>query len=189
VVLVLSARTLLAGSAGERTALPESLRSQLSALESQYEFALPVYVVICGMDSVKGYTEFWQAQDTMLPHEMVGWSMPQLAQAGAPSEWVDTAFDYLAGQLKRLQVQTAAEIRHIDPDQADQFFLFPRHFLQLREPLRQCMTLVMQPSAWQAGGFCRGLYFTGALPPALSALEGSAPDPTLRAATSPSLTT
>lgn len=175
VLLVLSARSLLAGSGKERSTLAEALRAQLAALESQYEFALPVYVVVSEMDSVPGFTEFWQTQSLVQTHEMVGWSMPQLVPGAAPGEWVDTAFDYLAGQLKRLQVQTAAESSHPDPAQADQFFLFPRHFLQLRDPLRQCMAQVMQPSAWQSGVFCRGLYFTGALPPAFSALAGAAP--------------
>jgi len=175
VVLVVSARSLLADGSKERSALAESLRAQLALLESQYEFALPVYVVVSEMDSVKGFSEFWQTQSTVQMHEMVGWSMPQLLPGAAPCEWVDTAFDCLASQLKRLQVQTAAESSHPDPAQADQFFLFPRHFLQLREPLRQCMAHLMQPSAWQTGVFCRGLYFTGALPPAFSALAGASP--------------
>lgn len=163
VMLVLSARGLQVDSAADRLALAASLRAQLSLLERQYEFALPVYVVVSEMDSIAGCNAFWHTQNLVQPHEIMGWSMPQRLAADMPGNWVDTAFDSLGEQLRHLQVRAAAAHQHIDPEQADQFFLFPRHFSQLRAPLRQCMDIVFQSSSWQSGGFCRGLYFTGAI--------------------------
>ncbi|ALU89506.1 type VI secretion protein IcmF [Herbaspirillum rubrisubalbicans M1] len=164
VLLVVSARSLQADSGAQRLTLAESLRAQLALLERQVEFSLPVYVVISEMDTVSGFAAFWQTQCAVQRREMVGWSMPLTTGSEATEQWVDHAFDYLSGQLRDLQIQVAAKHHHADPAQIDQFMLFPRHLQQLREPVRACMAQVFQASSWQTGCFCRGLYFTGALP-------------------------
>ena len=166
VVLAVSARSLRHATPEERRSLAENARRQLDTIQQRFEFMLPVYVVVTQTDAVDGFTAFWRAQSESSPEqhrlsEMFGWSAPATAADATPQEWADRAFDILGERLKFLQVDAAAECDHIDD--ADRFFLFPRHFQLLRTPLKDWLALVFEPSAWRAGFLCRGIYFTGSL--------------------------
>lgn len=160
-LLAVSARTLRDASGRQRAALAENVYQQLSLIQERFEFALPVYVVVTESDAINGFAAFWRAQPAKRRTEIFGWSAPAQAQSGTPSEWADSAFDTLGERLKALQIEAAAESDEIAD--ADRFFLFPRHFQQLRNPLKQWLAAVFQPSAWRAGFFCRGVYFTGSI--------------------------
>lgn len=160
-LLAVSARTLRNAPSRQRTALAENVYRQLCLIQERFEFALPVYVVVTETDVVNGFAAFWRTQPARRRTEIFGWSAPAQAQSGTPAEWADSAFDTLGERLKALQIEAAAECDEIAD--ADRFFLFPRHFQQLRDPLKQWLAQVFQPTAWRAGFFCRGVYFTGSI--------------------------
>lgn len=165
IVLVVSATTLQHASAADRLILAENARQQLRTVQERFEFALPVYVVVTATDMVEGFAAFWRAQPEQRRSEIFGWSAPSQLNNGLPAEWADAAFDHIGLQLKALQVDAAVTCERIAAIDVDQFFLFPRHLQQLRAPFSQWISTVFQPSAWQAGFFCRGIYFTGHVAP------------------------
>ena len=160
-LLTVSARTLLHAPAEQRQALAESAYQQLSDIQQQTEFVLPVYVVVTECDAINGFSAFWQAQPPSRRKEMFGWSAPSHALSASANDWANSTFDTLAEHLKKLQLDAAAARDNIAD--ADRFFLFPRHFQQLRAPFAHWLNVVFQPSAWQAGFLCRGVYFTGSV--------------------------
>lgn len=162
-LLVVSAATLQAGTLDQRNAMAAGVTQQLRSIAQRFEFALPVYVVITATDAVEGFGAFWRAQPLALRQEMVGWSAPEQTGNGLPRDWADCAFDYVGAQLKALQMHAAVHCEQIAPGDVDPAFLFPRHLQQLRAPFAHWLTAVFQPEPWQAGVFCRGIYFTGAI--------------------------
>jgi len=162
VMLTVSARTLLEAGGDKRRELAEDIYRQLCAVRDRFEFALPVYVVVTGADAVPGFAEFWRTRPERRP-EMFGWSMPSQAESGTPEQWAEQMFDDLGARLKALQIAEAARKGSIAD--VDKFFLFPRHFQELRAPLKDWLSVVFQANAWRSGFLCRGVYFTGCIDP------------------------
>lgn len=160
-MLAVSARSLLLGSGDELAALARLAQRQLADVQEQFDFVLPVYVVVTQCDVVDGFGAYWAAQPEERRREMFGWSIPPRLVDDAPGRWADSALDTMGEQLKALQLDAAAQRERIDD--ADEFFLFPRHFQRLRAPLRDWSDAVFQASAWQAGFRFRGVYFTGSV--------------------------
>jgi type VI secretion system protein ImpL len=160
-LLAVSARSLLQGSAGDLARLAQLAQRQLADVQEQFDFILPVYVVVTQCDVVDGFAAYWGAQPAERQREMFGWSIPPRLVDDAPGRWADSAFDTMAEQLKALQLDAAAQCERIAD--VDEFFLFPRHFQHLRTPLRDWLEAVFQATAWQAGFRFRGLYFTGSV--------------------------
>ncbi|WP_428717151.1 type VI secretion system protein [Undibacterium curvum] len=161
IILVISAQSLRDANGKQRLALATNLRTQLSKIEQSFQFSLPVYVVVSQTDTIVGFSEFWRIQDKAVRKEMFGWSAPDLPPSENIESLTDVAFDSIGERLKELQVQAAGNSTEISASQVDQFFLFPRHFQQLRAPLQHLLSIVFHSSAWQAGSVFRGLYFTG----------------------------
>jgi type VI secretion system protein ImpL len=162
-LLVVSARTLNNPVTDAAIASAENVYRQLCVVQERFEFALPVYIVVTESDAIDGFAAFWHAQPLARQAEMFGWSAPTQSDNGNPEDWADRAFDSIGQRLKTLQLEVAAHHDYIDD--ADPFFLFPRHLQALQLPLRQWLRTVFQQSAWHAGFFCRGIYFTGSLAP------------------------
>ena len=160
-LLTVSARTLLHAPTEQRQALAENAYRQLNDIQQHMEFVLPVYVVVTECDTIDGFSAFWEAQPPARRKEMFGWSAPSHASGASANDWANSTFDALAEQLKTLQLDAAAARDNIAD--ADRFFLFPRHFQQLRAPVTSWLNVVFQSSAWQAGFLCRGVYFTGSI--------------------------
>jgi len=153
-VLTVSAITLREANAERRLALAENIYRQLSAIQDRFEFALPVYVVVTGADAIPGFAEFWSPQPRRRP-EMFGWSLAAQAESETPEQWTEQIFDGIGARLKDLQIAVAAEKDSIAD--ADRFFLFPRHFQELRAPLEHWLAIVFQANAWRSGFLCRGV--------------------------------
>ncbi len=159
VLLLVSARSLLKLEPAQRLALAQDAQRQLQTLQNRLRLALPVYVVVSQCDAIDGFGAFWRVFPRHLRTQMQGWSAPSsLAQAG-PTEWLNSAFAELDARLKELQVEAAGQSQKIS--EADDFFLYPRHFEQLRHPLRDYLTEVFPESAWEPPFQCRGIYYCG----------------------------
>lgn len=163
IVLVISAASLLNNSLEQRLANAENIRLQLHRIEQHFEFALPVYVVVTALDCVEGFSAFWRSQPTSRQEEIIGWSAPAQYNDGPPDAWAEAAFKQVGLQLKPLQLEAIALGDRVAAPDADQFFLFPRNFQQLKEPFQQCLSIIFQATPWQTTFFCRGIYFTGAI--------------------------
>ncbi|MFL6646512.1 MAG: type VI secretion system protein, partial [Sulfurifustaceae bacterium] len=160
-VLTISARTLLTGSAADAQRLATRCHALLWDVQERFEFALPVYVIVTQCDTVPGFGAFWKAQPDQRLREMFGWSNPYSVESTFVPEWLDEAFDEMGRALKRLQLQAAAGDRDIG--QADEFFLFPQRFRELTPRLRAVLAQVFRASAYHANSFFRGVYFTGSV--------------------------
>lgn len=171
VVLAISARTLLGGTAADVQRLAEQCQSQLWQLQEHLEFAFPVYVVVTQCDVVDGFEAYWTAQPASRREEIVGWSSPYAVENSFVPEWIDTAFEQIGASLKRLQLQAAAGGDDIQAP--DAFFLFPQQFRALRAPLRAALGHMFRASTYRQNSFFRGVYFTGRLATA----NGAAPGP------------
>ncbi|WP_148716417.1 type VI secretion system protein [Chitinolyticbacter meiyuanensis] len=165
IVVVVSAPALASASAETRDAMADRVYRQLYQVQERFEFLLPVYVVVSQCDGIDGYAAYWQALGerddpaSRNRRQLVGWSAPAVAEGATPKEWAEDAMDAMYERLKTLQLDTAAESDQIAD--ADRFFLFPRHFQQLRDPLGQWLSVVFRGSAWHPGFYFRGVYFTG----------------------------
>ncbi|GLS04979.1 hypothetical protein GCM10007860_21280 [Chitiniphilus shinanonensis] len=167
-IVLVSARTLLTAGQEELEDLADRVYRQLYQVQQKLEFALPVYVMVTQCDAVQGFSAYWSAlrerddEASRKTGQMFGWSAPASAESRTAQEWTEDAFDVLFERLKTLQLDSAAELDHID--RTDEFFLFPRHFQQLQEPLARWLTIVFRSSSWHAGFFFRGMYFSGSVP-------------------------
>lgn len=158
-VLTISARTLLTGSAADAQRLATRCHALLWDAQERFEFALPVYVIVTRCDAISGFGAFWKAQPEQRLREIFGWSNPYSVESTFVPEWLDEAFDEMGRALKRLQLQAAAGDAEID--RADEFFLFPQRFGELAPRLRAVLAQVFRASAYHANSFFRGVYFTG----------------------------
>ncbi|HKQ30727.1 MAG TPA: type VI secretion system protein [Burkholderiales bacterium] len=162
VVLTVSARTLLNGTGADKERLAQRCRMLLWELQTRFEFAFPVYVVVTQCDTVDGFGAYWKAQPESRRAEMIGWSNPYSLDNGFVAEWIDAAFDSIGRALKRLQLQAAATAER-NIEQVDEFFLFPQRFRELQRPLRGLLAQVFRSSAYHANSFLRGVYFVGSV--------------------------
>ncbi len=174
IVLCVSARTLLHAKQSQRVALAENVNRQISLLQASVEFMLPAYVVVTHCDDIPGFTAFWQSQDSARRGEMVGYSAIAQDQTLQPSAWAETAFERIGARMREVQVDVAALSEKIDD--VDGFFLFPGHFLSLRDPLAQWLETVFRTTAWQSGYLFRGMYFTGSVEANGAVVEGARDD-------------
>lgn len=167
IILVVSARSLLAGDDDALTDLARDALRQVRDAQHRFEFALPVYVVVTQCDAVPGFAEFWRAQSDGSRDEILGWTAPPAFQSEEPPAWVEAAFSSLGQRLRQILLAASARAdRLADANEAtelDRFFLFPVAFNRLQSPLTRWFAEVFQPSDWDQSYFCRGMYFTGAI--------------------------
>ncbi len=159
IVLTVSASTLESADYDSRLRLAEQCYEQLFTLQKRFEFAYPVYVVVSQCDGIKGFGAFWQAQAEGWQHGMWGWSNPALQEERAMADCVAGAWDLLADDLRRLQIDAAASGREIAD--SDGFFLFPEYFSALQQPLSSFLDVVFRPSIYHASFYLRGIYCSG----------------------------
>ena len=161
VVLTVSAHTLLAGGDGLDAAGADAYR-QLCEVQDEFEFVLPVYVVVTQCDAVDGFGAFWRAQSADYRAQMFGWSAPASAPNQAPGEWADAAFGTVVDRLRALQLDAAA---HPDDDASpadlDGVILFPACLSALRSACARWLGAAFRGTADRPGHLCRGIYFCG----------------------------
>lgn len=174
VVLCVSARTLREAKTARREAMAANVGRQLMQLQETMEFALPIYVVVTQCDSLQGFGAFWQCQETARRGELFGYSATPQDQSAQPADWANAAFDLIGHRLRDLQVEVAAHTPQVP--EVDNFFLFPSHFMALRENLAPWLETVFRATAWQTGHLFRGLYFTGAIDAACLPAQGPRSD-------------
>lgn len=174
VVLCVSARSLREAKTAQREAMAANVGRQLMQLQETLEFALPIYVAVTQCDCLQGFGAFWQCQDAARRGELFGYSATPQDQSAQPADWANAAFDLIGHCLRDLQVEVAAHTPQVP--EVDSFFLFPSHFMALRENMAQWLEIVFRATAWQTGHLFRGLYFTGAIDAAGMPAQGPRSD-------------
>ncbi|QNM95338.1 type VI secretion system protein [Chitinimonas koreensis] len=161
VVLAVPADMLQAADPVALETLAAGCYRQLWQLQKRFEFVLPVYLVVTRCDRVAGYGAFWSAQPEARRSELWGWSNPSPNDHEETDTLARLVFEELGTCLRQLQIEAAATREQIEA--ADDFFLFPQRFAQLRRPLAGFLGTVLKPSAYHASFYFRGVYFTGSM--------------------------
>lgn len=174
VMLAVSAHTLAGRDAQARLRVARAARRQLTDLRAQLDLVLPVYVVVTRCDALPGFGAYWRAFPPEMHGQMQGASMADGQAQPPPAGWLDAAWAALVLRLESLQVEAAAVQPAIA--QADDFFLYPRHFEQLRSGALQFLAELFSDAAWDEAFLCRGIYFTGNLRAAAQAPQGPRSD-------------
>jgi type VI secretion system protein ImpL len=145
-------------AASRATALGERLRRAQRRLGMTF----PVYVLVTGCERLPGFAGFFQEVPEALHGGLFGWSNPYSLETEWRADWLDEAFEALAGGLHRAQFQVYGE--RVQIDRPDEVFAFPGELAPLREPLRAALAQIFRPSAYHEPLYFRGVYFCGALP-------------------------
>ncbi len=164
VVLAISAEDLLAGaqsanSPADLTTRAELLCRKLAQLRRTLSMRLPVYVLVTKCDQIPGFSGFAAELPQELHSEIFGWSNPYPLDAAFSADWVDEC----SREMQRRIVEQQMEI-FVERDQLqapDDVFLFPAQFAALNAPLRQYLSFIFQPTAYQESYYFRGIYFCG----------------------------
>lgn len=172
VVLVIPADMLVAAGAALDAAAQLCFR-QLWQLQKECDFSLPVYVLVSRCDELDGFSAFWRALPAAAEGRICGWSNPAL-RGGRPLEWTDATYAQLDHALTQLQLDLAAHSQ--TTTEADAIFLFPHRLAATRSGLLRLLDTVFQPSTWQAGHLCRGIYFCGSVDARGELLDGARED-------------
>lgn len=166
IILTLSAEDLIGLGTGGAEALRQHLTAKALAVYDKLWQAqkilgecLPVYVVVTKCDVIPSFESFAAALPDALRAGILGWSNPYPLEAAYRPDWVDEAFGELQGALMRTQIELFAD--RPNDGAAQDIFLFPAHFQQLREPLRLQLNTIFRRTAYQEAMYVRGIYFTG----------------------------
>lgn len=171
IVLTISAKVLKSGDAEAIQNLADKTYSQFWAIQKQFEFSFPVYVLVTNCDDIEGFDSFWKTQPNDRLDDIMGWSSPYSLGSGFTSSWVDEAFNSIQQSLKELQLKATAtdaidQLIEEHESKEDDFFLFPSQFEgKLKNPLRNLLKFVFRPSTYHSNFYFRGIYFTGAIDP------------------------
>lgn len=146
---------VLRGAEDGVEAWAESLRAQLQLAQSEWDFNLPIYVVVSGLEQVEGFSGFLSSA-SIAPHKMFGWSGALLPIDQPKGQWCATAMEALQQRVLELQL-----MQPLDPSggQPDDTFMFPLHFEALLGRLRHALVLTFTESVHYARDEVRGMYF------------------------------
>lgn len=173
-------------AAGRISRRAEAVASRIH--EAQYQLAVdfPVYVVLTGCESLRGFDTFTRALPEQIRDQIFGWSAPYEPDTSYEPEWVEEAVASLHEQTCVAQVELLSQV----PSQRDrdELYLLPREIRQLAEPLRLYLDPLFKTSTFRRNLPLRGIFLTGrvsdkrppdptpspmALPPGVPPLPGT----------------
>ncbi|NVL52457.1 hypothetical protein F2S72_25005 [Pseudomonas syringae pv. actinidiae] len=152
-------------------ALGIAARRRFVDLLQRTGLALPVYVVVNGMDDVPGFQDLIAALPQDARQQMLGWSSPYEPNAVWESRWSDIAVDEVTQALSEAVIQIGALSGQLS---ADLSFL-PERVQALRRNVQMLLEPVFQGNAHSEAMRFRGLYFTARrqVPPSTPACRQS----------------
>ncbi|WP_018691747.1 type VI secretion system protein [Algicola sagamiensis] len=162
IIFAISAQSLLSADSDEqREKLIEPLYRQLWHVQKKTGFRLPVYVVVNGCESIRGFESFWQTQQESRYQEMLGWSNENRLESEFKPDWLDDVFQTVIAGLQQAQLTTAASNQDIAD--VDNFVLHHQYFQRLYEPLKTVISGLFTRSRFHVPMPLRGIYFSGQL--------------------------
>ena len=161
VIVTISAKELVAANADEagKIALAtraEQLHHKLWEIQRDLGFRLPVYVLVTGCESLRGFEDFTGGLPPSARSQLLGWSSPYQPDVTYHADWLDTGFGELHASLTKIQLTMFAERKR-----SEELLLFPWQVGALKAPMRSFMSHLFRTSAYREPMFARGFYFCG----------------------------
>lgn len=172
-IVVLPTTDLVDGQGMPRADLNQTARilsEKLWQAQKVLGLCLPIYVIVTKCDLVPSFPTFTKMLPSAMRNSILGWSNPHPLDMAYRSEWLDQAFTGIRADLLRTEIELFAN--DPNPEEADELFGFPVQFERLKEPLRIQLDAIFRRTAFQDAMFLRGVYFTGAVRPTATALDG-----------------
>lgn len=137
-------------------ALGIAARRRFVDLLQRTGLALPVYVVVNGMDEVPGFQDLVAALPQDARQQMLGWSSPYEPSSVWESRWSDIAVDEVTQALSEAVIQIGA----LSGQLTDDLSFLPERVHALRRNVQMLLEPVFQGNAHSEAMSFRGLYFT-----------------------------
>ncbi len=150
--------------------LGAAIRERLALAQSEFGFALPVYVIVTQADRIRGFSAFAGALPDNLRQDMFGWSNPHAPDSLFQGGWINDGITELHRGVVRAQVELFATSHHLD--QPSELFLFSGELQHLASPLRALLEEVFRPSVYEAAFFFRGFYLAGRMSEHVTRVDG-----------------
>lgn len=139
-----------------------NVRRALWQLQQQYDFALPVYMVVNHCESVSGFSAFCDAIPVEQQQQIFGWSngarVDQALDLSQMYQEFNIVHDVLTDQVLGL---AASDKQSVETD-TDALMMLPYEFAQLQVQLIDVVGQILKESDPNNAFFVRGIYFTGA---------------------------
>lgn len=139
----------------------QALYQKIKALQQDFGFVLPIYLVLTENEKLTGFKEFWQFSE-LKPHysNMIGWSNPNEIFVPYDKSWQAQALKFV-GDLCR-QIQPAFMLDKEYPVALEPL-LYPRQLMALSEHLTLCGDIIFSHSRRGQSFIFRGAYISGKL--------------------------
>ena len=157
-VIVVSVEDLLLENRIERRQKIDWLFQQYWAVQNEIEFMLPVYLVVSGMETQRGFAEYGAYQKKLNRlDDIFGWSNPYNADSLFDPGLIDEAFRDI-GNVLATQMSQFIES---NKEPSEEILVLPSAVRRLREPVKEFAAGVLNSSQVIHPPKFRGVYFTG----------------------------
>ena len=160
-LLVIPITDLLTENRIERRQKVDWLFKQYWAIQNEIEFMLPVYLVVSGMEELKGFIQYADYQRKLNRiNDIFGWSNPYSAEALFDPALIDEALRDIGHLLE----QQIADFIDSNAEASEEILVLPSAVRGLQERIKEFASGVLDSSMLIHPPKFRGLYFTGQLP-------------------------
>lgn len=134
---------------------------QLWKLQKEFNFILPIYLLIVDCHEINGFEEYWSFPElTSHLDDIVGWSNPYDKNQTFNTKWIDEAFLTTSNTLRNIHSNFIIDGKDNSSLNA---LLFPNNINKIAPKIaRYCETL-FNHSSYQSSVMFRGIYFSGKL--------------------------
>lgn len=156
-LITVNAKHILLSGEAEIEQLAKTLRARLDELIHLARTRFPVYLVFTHLDSVNGFSDFFEGAGESAGSEVFGVTIP-LEKSPSAHALFDVEFDHLYQSLSRrrlllLQKSTSARARL-------NIFDFPWRFRDSQGKLGLFTSMIFRPNPFSESPLLRGFYFT-----------------------------
>lgn len=159
IILCISAKTLLESDSRKINQQAEHYYKQLWKLQKQFQFVLPVYLIITDCENIAGFDAYWRINELNRHHQdMLGWSNPNEKFHQFEAQWITDAIGSITSHLRNLQLKLMGSAKpSLD------LLLFPSRLARLRKPITNICEVLFSQSSFHDSFMFRGFYFSGKL--------------------------
>jgi type VI secretion system protein ImpL len=158
-VLTISATELLTTDRNTLIERASVIHSKLWHAEKILRITLPIYVVITGCETIKGFAEFADSIPPRNRENIFGWSNPFSLETRYEKCWIDKIFENIVNQVIKVQQNIFSH----EPGQSinSSISLLPREFIHLKKPLGDFLEILLYNTEYRDPFFFRGVFFSG----------------------------
>lgn len=161
IIICLSVKQLQNGNSAQIDQHADKIYQQLWALQKEFEFVLPVYLLVCDLNEVVGFEQFWNSKDLEAHYDGIfGWSNPKDANQSFQKAWIAKAFNEIAVSLRNIQTKFINDDANVASFKT---LLFPKNLKKLALPVSRFCETILGGSSYHRSFMFRGVYFSGKL--------------------------